>query len=128
MALGGRGLGLCPLTRRWLILGDLDLPQDGEVAVGIRGLVISTLPARPSILAVLAPRLPVSWRPDEGLAVLVVLAGRIVFCTQRPSPLLNSCCRALLVPGSGSVGETDALVPCLGHGGLGRGSPPIVRR
>ena len=128
MAWGGRGLGLCPLTRRWSVVGDLDLPQDGEVAVGIRGLVISTLPARPSILAVLAPRLPVSWRPDEGLAVLVVLAGRIVFCTQRPSPLLNSCYRALLASGFDSVGETVALVPCFGRVGLGRGSPPVVRR
>ena len=128
MALGGRGLGLCPLTRRWSVVGDLDRPQDGEVAVGVRGLVISTLPARPSVLTVLAPLLPVSWRPVEGLAGLVELAGRIVFCTQRPSPLLNSCCRALLASGSGSVGETDALVPCLGHGGLGRGPPPTVRR
>ena len=124
--MGGRGLGLCHLRRPGLDQSDLDRPRVGKVVDGGLGLARSTLPGRRRFLPALASRLPGCWRSLVELAGLGHSAGRIVFCTQRPSLLLNSgrhACRLL-----GLLGETGSLVPCLGLNGPGRGSPPLGRR
>ena len=125
----GRELGLYLLPPHRLSRGDLDLPQVLRAVNVGGGLARSTTPTFQRRLSVLDPRLPAGWRPAGGLADVGSQVGRIVFCTQRPSLLVNSDGHAGLQLVVGwSVGETVALVPCSGHDCHGRGSSPSGRR
>ena len=96
MAWVGRELGLCLFPPLRLVRGDLDLPRVPMAAHSGSGLARSAIPLCPHRHSVLAPRLPVGWRPLGGLAEVGARVGRIVFCTQRPSLLLNSGRRAVV--------------------------------